>query len=944
MHATTILGCLTFLAAQSSVLGVATDQQIPLQKPVTKTSDAHFTVREQSPEICDAGSKQWSGTVNVTDDKSMFFFPYRGPGATDELGMFKGIGPCAVNKDGNSTRRLEYSWIDHANVIFIDFLSIFTKFIFPELTDRPWHIAGESMGGHYVSGYTTYIINQERERSHQGLDLGLDIQSTIIVDGYIDKSRHVIGLYDFFCSDWRGDGRQAPLINLTVCMKMGAEVAACEEKGALCRQTYDKDLCFWASEWCDEKVGKHVMDEVRPGGWNPYDSRLECKKPPLCSDFDKDEVWEFFNQPWVQERLGFSNLSFSLIDFEANVRWQKARHLYEPVTRELTFLLDDTDVHILFINGNNDITISTPGQMRMLDEQPWKRQPQFRNMKYQNWFYKDGELSVDDGGSSHLGGTWKGDDKLSFYTVDEAGHFSPMNQPEAIGAVSTQKCHGCACSHHERNLMSSAPPTSPAPLLRYPTLPDRSVNNAESWTMLEHTPSSASAASPQPGTSGLYSSDPGSDSQLCIFAELLIPGRGEPIPNAAVGISVEDGIITYIGPQAQMHQALWTAPRTCVRYLLPGLWDCHTHFAGTLVVDFPNFIQTHPATLGAAVVRGFHDTLMAGFTSVRDMGSYATEVAPLVDAGVILGPNVFGAGAAIGITGGSCDACTLPGDFVMSRQGTSPNNQWPGVSTLVNADGIDECRRAVRQQIRRGAKCIKIVATGGILSTTDDPQYRQYSDKELHALVGEAHLQGRAVAIHAHGKLGIMAAIRAGAHTIEHGSYIDDEAAELMVARNVSLVATRTVIEAGLKNLDSLNPPTARKMVNVAEQHRQAYATAVRKGVKIALGTDICGSNPTTDTAHGKNGVELVYAVQAGLTPLQAIEAGTINSAETLGPQTPKKGLIKVGWDADMIALDESPLDNIHLFANPESIKYVWKGAILVKSPKEQMLWPRLKE
>ncbi|KAJ3511581.1 hypothetical protein NM208_g15415 [Fusarium decemcellulare] len=254
------------------------------------------------------------------------------------------------------------------------------------------------------------------------------------------------------------------------------------------------------------------------------------------------------------------------------------------------------------------------------------------------------------------------------------------------------------------------------------------------------------------------------------------------------------------------------------------------------------------------------------------------------------------------------------------------------------------CRLAVRQQVRRGAKCIKIVATGGILSTTDDPKYRQYSDKELAAMVDEARLQGRAVAMHAHGKDGIMAAIRAGATTIEHGSHLDEEAADLMVSRGVSLVATRHVVEAGLRNLDKLNPPTARKMVQVAERHRQAYAMAVRRGVKIALGTDICGSDPASDTAHGKNGPEVAYAVAAGLTPLQAIEAGTINSAETLGPQMPNKGLIKVGWDADMIALDENPLENIHLFSKPENIKYVWKGAMLVKSPQGEMLWPAARQ
>ncbi|KAL4789267.1 hypothetical protein BDV19DRAFT_395202 [Aspergillus venezuelensis] len=432
--------------------------------------------------------------------------------------------------------------------------------------------------------------------------------------------------------------------------------------------------------------------------------------------------------------------------------------------------------------------------------------------------------------------------------------------------------------------------------------------------------------------------------QVCIFASTLIPGRGDPIRNAAIGISTTTGSITFVGPQSHLPPSLASAPCVSVRYLLPGLWDCHTHFTGVLNVDFPEMIQTHPAACGAAITRGLHDTLMAGITSVRDVGSYATEVAPLIEKGIILGPSIFGAGGAIGITGGSCDACTLPADFVYSRQGTSTSsaNSWSGVSCLVLADGVEQCRVAVRQQIRRGARCIKIVATGGVLSTTDDPQYRQYSDTELSSMIEEATLQGRSVAVHAHGKDGIIAAIHAGAHTIEHGSYIDDEAAQLMAARGVTLVATRNVVEAGLRSLETLNPETAKKMVAIAEAHLHAYKTAVRHGVKIALGTDIAGSNPASRTAHGKNGAEVGYAVKAGLTPLQAIEAGTANSAETLGKLAPRKGLVKVGWDADLIALDEDPVENIHLFGTPDNIRYVWKGGLLVKSPKGKLLWPPL--
>ncbi|UPK95587.1 hypothetical protein LCI18_006522 [Fusarium solani-melongenae] len=427
-----------------------------------------------------------------------------------------------------------------------------------------------------------------------------------------------------------------------------------------------------------------------------------------------------------------------------------------------------------------------------------------------------------------------------------------------------------------------------------------SDDSIDSWTPVRSSPHTQFPASLStiPTVNSAYQTNnhDGNPSLACIFAHCLIPGRGEPIFNAAVGISLDTGSITFVGPQSELPRSLTSVPRV--------------------------------------------STLMAGITSVRDVGSYATEVAPLVERGIILGPNIFGAGGAIGITGGSCDACTLPSDFVYSRQGTSGGNPWPGVSALVLADGVDECRTAVRQQIRRGAQCIKVVATGGVLSTQDNPKYRQYSDAELAALVDEATLQGRSVAIHAHGKDGIMAAVKAGAHTIEHGSYIDDEAAELMAEKGVTLVATRHVIEAGLKNLDKLNPPTAKKMVNIAESHLRAYQTAVRKGVKIALGTDIAASDPTSDTAHGKNGDEVAYAVKAGLSPLQAIEAGTINSAETLGALAPKKGLIKKGWDADLIAVEENPLDDVHLFSSPANIKYVWKGGLLVKSPQGQLLWP----
>ncbi|KLP12710.1 PRC1-carboxypeptidase y, serine-type protease [Fusarium fujikuroi] len=182
-----------------------------------------FSVTPQSSDICDAGSRQWTGTVSVTEEKSMFFCT--GPGATGELGLFKDIGPCSVNKDGNSTSRNKYSWTDHANVLFIDqpigvgfskaksrynmakniheaaqelekFLSVFVSEVFPELASKPWHFAGESFGGHYVTYYLHHLFNEKLHESPL-----LNVSSAIIVDGYIDGTRQSAGYYDFFCQN-----------------------------------------------------------------------------------------------------------------------------------------------------------------------------------------------------------------------------------------------------------------------------------------------------------------------------------------------------------------------------------------------------------------------------------------------------------------------------------------------------------------------------------------------------------------------------------------------------------------------------------------------------------------------------------------------------------------------------------------------------------------------
>lgn len=419
----------------------------------------------------------------------------------------------------------------------------------------------------------------------------------------------------------------------------------------------------------------------------------------------------------------------------------------------------------------------------------------------------------------------------------------------------------------------------------------------------------------------------------CISADVVIPGRGKPIRDGVVVI--KDNKIVYVGKQIKLPDEFQYAfsRRTHAPAIMPGFWDCHMHFTGVKDVTFPNLVLEHPAVCGARIVRNFYDCLMSGCTSVRDVGGFAIEAAQGIEDGYFQGPTVYGAGAAISTTGGSCDAYELPIGVVMSRQGVNAGTPFEGISQLALADGVDQCRKMVRLQLRRGAKCIKVITTGGVMSSRDDPKNQQFSREELKAMFEEAARAGCGIAAHAHGKPGVMTAVELGCTTIEHGTYIDAEAAELMKQMGTIFVPTRFVVEALMDKLDELDPILRRKILLVNETHMNAYRQCVAKGVKIALGTDIASGNPSDSMAPGNSGKEIVHAVKAGLTPLEAIEAGTANAAETLGPATPMSGQLKAGYDADIIALIRNPLDDIELFLDRDNVTHVWKLGKMVKSP-----------
>ncbi|RFU35066.1 hypothetical protein B7463_g1290, partial [Scytalidium lignicola] len=412
-----------------------------------------------------------------------------------------------------------------------------------------------------------------------------------------------------------------------------------------------------------------------------------------------------------------------------------------------------------------------------------------------------------------------------------------------------------------------------------------------------------------------------------IDASVLIPGRGEPITDASV--IVNENQIAWVGAQSSVPDIYGNLPTTKVPVLMPGLWDCHVHFMGLGHDDgtgYAQLLSPSQVQAGARIVRDLQRTLFAGFTSVRELAGYGGEIYPAVQDGTVIGPNIYSSIAPLSMTAGHGDMHNLPIEMVVHACAH-------GICMAI-CDGVPECIKTVRLMIRRGAKVIKVCASGGVFSIIDDPQDAQFSPEELRAIVEEAARARRVVAAHCIGKEGIINAINAGVKTIEHGSYLDDECIALMREKDVILVATALVLEGGLREIDDLPPTARKKMLEIAGIHRRAYALAIKSGVKIALGTDQSTSMDGSYNTHGKNGKEFFYAVKAGLTPLQAIEAGTAIGPETLGPHMgPKSGQIKEGYDADIIALSKNPLDDIDVLSDVDNVTHVWKGGKLFKSP-----------
>ncbi len=395
---------------------------------------------------------------------------------------------------------------------------------------------------------------------------------------------------------------------------------------------------------------------------------------------------------------------------------------------------------------------------------------------------------------------------------------------------------------------------------------------------------------------------------LLIKPKQILDVRSGMLVNA--DILIESGVIVKVSkniPVMSHYEIIDLQDMT----ILPGLMDAHVHLTGNTDLKGHEGISESSYLATIYGVKNAKQTLMAGFTTVRNVGaSNYSDVALRdgIDQKAILGPTLLVSGPPLGITGGHCDSNILPAEYEYKAQGV--------------ADGPWEVRRKVRENKKYGADLIKYCATGGVMSKGTNVNNRQYTLDEMKAIVDEAHTLGMKVAAHAHGLEGIRMAIEAGVDSVEHSSLIDQETINLAVAKGVFLAmdiyVSDYILGEGAKN--GIPEYSLNKERIVGKRQRENFKMAVESGAKMVFGTD-AGIFP-----HGKNAKQFKYMVEWGMKPIEAIQASTINTAELFGKTN--IGEIKETFDADLIGVKGNPLKDITLL---ENVGFIMKEGQVIK-------------
>ncbi len=412
---------------------------------------------------------------------------------------------------------------------------------------------------------------------------------------------------------------------------------------------------------------------------------------------------------------------------------------------------------------------------------------------------------------------------------------------------------------------------------------------------------------------------------VALYDGLIFDGTdGQPFRGTVI---ISGGVISDVGTRGEV-EIPSDASVIDLRgaFLMPGLVDAHAHLTGSRSGRVEEDLLTPIGVFFARAVKDLEALVMSGFTTVVDAGSLVgLHLRDAVREGTILGPRVVAAGHVISQTFGHGDVHYLPTEWVDYR---TTRKITPFTALL--CDGADECRKAVRFAMREGADFIKVMASGGVLSQRDRPEYRQFTAEELRAIVDEAAAAGRWVHAHAEGKVGIINAARAGVRVLAHCDMMDDEAVDEVLRAGSVCVPTLAIDYRLVEEGQRLGVPEwgTSKIRELLEIHLESAKRAYRAGVRLATGTDFTGGVGR----HGENAEELsLFVEKVGMTPAEALVSATRNAAAVAGLGG-RVGEVRKGFLADLVAVGGNPLDDISVLRGPSKVALVVREGVILKN------------